>query len=359
MKKITVLDGLRGIAVLLVLHAHLPQIGSNRLAYYIKDSARFLYSGYIGVDIFFVLSGFLITRILIKDKKADDLSFKRFYLKRSLRIFPIYYLSIFLFGLFVSWKDLAPVAFYYSNYFFAVNLEPHAFRHTWSLSVEEHFYLIWPFIIYFFSLPQAKKIVLYLFPAISIASACFVTFTMSNEEAANFIYRGTNFRILSLAAGSYLAFIEKRLPTKTTTLFIVAATLMIALAVYERYPNGLIPVYLLQLPLFAGVSILIFLAIFSLESKTGLLRNIFTNPILTYIGSISYGIYLYHFPILYLMGITDKDVVAPVSITKGLLALFLCFFIPTISFYAIEKPILKYKDRIGKKRHAVLALTKA
>jgi hypothetical protein len=104
MKRILSLDALRGYAILLVLFQHFPMVINNRIIDFMSKIGFAINSGYLGVQIFFVLSGFLITRILIKEKKNNDVSFTRFYLKRMLRIFPIYYLSIIVFGILITWN---------------------------------------------------------------------------------------------------------------------------------------------------------------------------------------------------------------------------------------------------------------
>ena len=109
MKKIETLDGLRGFAVLMVVIHHLPPIDGGIFWKAVNAIPVYLKVGYFGVDIFFVLSGFLITKILIKDKQREDFSFKRFYLKRALRIFPIYFLTLLAVGFLFSWDGMLPV----------------------------------------------------------------------------------------------------------------------------------------------------------------------------------------------------------------------------------------------------------
>lgn len=145
------LNGLRAICVILVLifHSNIPFIGK--------------YMGWMGVDFFFVISGFLITGILM-DSKTKKNYFKNFYVRRFLRIFPIYYLvvislffSIFVFLFFTKKTyDLSsfPAYLLYLQNIYAVLHNGFYFPllgHTWSLAVEEQFYLFWPFIVFFFS----------------------------------------------------------------------------------------------------------------------------------------------------------------------------------------------------------------
>src|SRR5689334_16080977 len=102
MNRIPELDGLRGWAILLVLWGHFPFVQGVED---IRHIAMSLGTGHLGVTVFFVLSGFLITRILIAEKKADRFSMKRFYLKRTLRIFPIYYLTLLIVVIFITTRE--------------------------------------------------------------------------------------------------------------------------------------------------------------------------------------------------------------------------------------------------------------
>jgi peptidoglycan/LPS O-acetylase OafA/YrhL len=174
------LDGIRALAAFMVILTHWPNVFLS------------LKFGWIGVNIFFVLSGFLITRILISDKTQHlKLYLKKFYVKRSLRIFPLYYaflgigfLSFLIFTAIFpsllqieSWKsgyeatkqDYAWYLSYAYNikinlrYFFSWPDSSNTFfGHLWSLALEEQFYLIYPFIVYFASIKNLKKIVIAL-----------------------------------------------------------------------------------------------------------------------------------------------------------------------------------------------------
>jgi len=154
MKYIKQLDSLRAIAVILVIISHwIPATNViNRIP-----------NGAIGVDIFFVLSGFLISKILFDQRNNAELLnipkftlVKNFYVRRTLRIFPIYYLTIFVLLLFSKstgtniQSAFAYFLTYTSNfYFFKIQTWDGMVSHLWSLAVEEQFYLIWPWIILF------------------------------------------------------------------------------------------------------------------------------------------------------------------------------------------------------------------
>lgn len=349
MSKIGVLDGIRGLAALMVLWAHFPQVDGGLLMRYFQQASRLFYAGYLGVDIFFALSGFLITRILLHEKQSGTLSFSRFYLKRSLRIFPLYYLVILLVGLFVSWDNLGWSAAYLSNYYFSFDHAPNALRHTWSLCVEEHFYLFWPMVISFMSLRNSKIFIAYILPTLAIVSA-LVALTAS-DEGVMLVNKSTHIRILTLSFGSLLAFYEPALKTVGNTtirnLTILGLALLIALSSSHLYNNILLAT-LNRYIASAGLSIVFLTLMLSLtfSNKGQIFMRFFQYRLFTFFGKISYGVYLYHLPILYYFKVSHMDSLTPISTTMATFLLTLCIVIPVISFYAFEKPILAYKDRL-------------
>ena len=210
---IPALDGLRGIAILLVMFYHFTQT-------YIYYFSGILYKcfdiGWCGVDLFFVLSGFLITGILF-DAKNDPHYFRGFYMRRVLRIFPLYY--GFLFVLFVLvplehpfpslirqhiteqvwlWSYLTNFAYCFSPQYFIQKLH---LAHFWSLAVEEQFYLIWPAVILFLQPKTAIRV-----SAICIGAALFLRFVLIWDHVnAVTIFNLTPCRMDSLATGALCA----------------------------------------------------------------------------------------------------------------------------------------------------------
>ena len=350
MKKIETLDGLRGFAVLMVVIHHIPPIDGGIFWKAVNAIPVYLKVGYFGVDIFFVLSGFLITRILIKDKQREDFSFKRFYLKRALRIFPIYFLTLLAVGFLFSWDGMLPVAMYYSNYYFATNFAPNAMRHTWSLAVEEHFYLIWPLLIYLLPLSKAKKVILYGFPAFAILAAIVTSIAYDRGQADALMYMGTAYRILTLSLGASFAFIEKGLIGRSNRVILRlcgAAVSVFAISVLlDNY--GLfrtLPEQLKNLVFLTPVSCLIFLIAIGVEGKRNAINWLLTNRPVKFVGKISYGIYLYHYPIIFVFLMTGHpQAVAPHEL---ILPLLLSFVAAVASYYLVEKRLLKLKDNLG------------
>jgi peptidoglycan/LPS O-acetylase OafA/YrhL len=173
-KHIPALDGLRGVAILLVLFYHLFNVGIFK--------GWFNY-GWIGVDLFFVLSGFLITSILLKSKGKPDY-FKNFYLNRALRILPLYFGVLLIFAFIAPY--FTPTKWFVSDqvYFWTFtqgylilkgqNTDP--LFHLWSLAIEEQFYLVWPFIILILRPKQ-----LLLFSALMLVTTVTVRFIFHNH----------------------------------------------------------------------------------------------------------------------------------------------------------------------------------
>jgi len=199
--RLTQLDGLRGLAILGVLGNHFGQYNGN------------FQSGWLGVSLFFVLSGFLITRILINQKKLMEenhsgflYAFKTFYIRRAFRIFPLYYLvllTLFLFDL----NNARQLSFSLITYTFNFIVSGGNFsgpNHLWSLSVEEQFYLVWPAIVLLSPLPKLPYymgIVFLIAPLWRLA--CF--FLQTTREPMHF---STLACLDCLAAGSLLAWCE-------------------------------------------------------------------------------------------------------------------------------------------------------
>jgi peptidoglycan/LPS O-acetylase OafA/YrhL len=342
------LDSLRAIAVILVILSH----------WFSKDHFinRYSENGILGVTLFFVLSGFLITGILLKSKEKIATSdsaisvFKVFYIRRALRIFPVYYLLLFVLLL----LDLADISktfwwhFYYGSnvyyYFkgaFAGNLS-----HMWSLSVEEQFYLIWPTIILL--IPRGFLTPVFIVGIVTGISFRLLMITDTNEMG-RFLMPGS---LDSFCIGGLFAFgrehavgwYKKYLQSQQFFLFIAFILIFV---VHMPFFRGL-PVGLRQtMNLFfisVAFGILIDRATFSVEVP--ILKQLLNNKLLLYIGKISYGIYLFHNFIPYFFELKIRcipdELVMYIVQTLRLIVLLLA---STASWYLIEKPFLKMKNK--------------
>lgn len=272
-----------------------------------------------------------------------------------MRIFPIYYLSILVVGVLITWEYMGYVAIYLSNYFFSYNHDPNPMRHTWSLCVEEHFYLFWPLIIRFCSRETARRMITLGIPVFVLVGTT-ITFSFAEPQLAkDLIYRGTNYRILTLALGSSLAYYEPYLRGMTSKrVWALVAGLLACILFMRTYYKiealEQLPQAMLQLIILSLVSVGSVALIVRLNYASGKLRSLqrlFANPPILFVGKISYGVYLYHFPILFFLGITEEQNPQPIAAGTGFFALFMCFLVPTVSWYAIERPLSKLKDRLS------------
>ncbi|HXM65061.1 MAG TPA: acyltransferase [Terriglobales bacterium] len=289
-KKIPQLDAVRGIAVLLVLVHNTDKYPSHFL-HLISDD------GWMGVDLFFVLSGFLITGILLDTKQSDGY-FRNFYARRCLRIWPLYY-SVLLF-MFVIVPLLRPSeahavfearsspwwAFPIFLQNLLVPVPPMAtgpLGVTWSLAVEEQFYLVWPLVVRFCTEAQLRKITL----AVICLSPVLRLYLSAHQ--AN-IYSNTFCRLDGLMAGALLAIVIRSVSfspaqflTRAWIVFLVAVpvALTVETTLHARW-------IVFSLTALASVSF-IYLALFSPQRW---LHAVLTNRFLVYTGTISYGIYL-------------------------------------------------------------------
>jgi peptidoglycan/LPS O-acetylase OafA/YrhL len=315
-KHIPSLDGLRGLAILLVLMCHLSErftFGSQRLNA-VKNVA---FAGWTGVDLFFVLSGFLITGILL-DSKEDPHYFRNFYARRTLRIFPIYYVT--LLAIFVvlpgvmalihhapsrAWQTAQEQINWYAQtrqywgwyvtYFVDLLIALKGFvppGHFWTLAVEEHFYLIWPFLVYFLR-PRAL-----VFTSVGIIAGAFILraalVPFVNPVA---IYVLTPCRMDGLAFGALIALLIRtpegltRLRTAARWILPVAALIWLGLMLYLRgwwQYGGLAQTIGYTVTIFFYGSFLV-VAVSSTR-----ITSILSGRALRFFGKYSYGIYVFH-----------------------------------------------------------------
>jgi peptidoglycan/LPS O-acetylase OafA/YrhL len=350
--KIQVLDGLRGYAALLIVLSHMPRISNTELGKTMFDIIGSLKLSYLGVDLFFILSGFLITRIIIKEKLGNTFCLRSFYLKRALRIFPIYYLTIIACGFLFSWEGIGFLAIYAGNYYFSFNDSLHPLAHTWSLAVEEHYYLLWPLVIYFFTLKSIKKYTLPIILILVIGSITAAYYTLDQKVFDSMLYMGTQFRMLSLGLGSLLAFYEQKvnkINKKSAQWILLTGILSYILVIiaHEGVFSEIAPTRVLQLFLFSTCSLFFFVFVLLQENQKNSFNDFFNNKPIKFIGKISYGIYLYHYPVFFWWGITNSQIGSqPVSIADFIPALVFVFVLASSSYWLIEKPLINYKRKL-------------
>lgn len=349
------LNAIRAFAVFFVLVWHfIPRHSLNTLLGVLEQ--LLLPSGAFGVILFFVLSGFLITRLLLIAKESCDNKMqiiKNFIIRRALRIFPIYYILLgvlYLFKFNFSEGELPYLFSYTSNIFMFMNNMWSSLGHTWSLSIEEQFYLIWPWIIIF--TPNRYLIyVLLFFVFVGMLSSYLVarTYGVYFDSPINLL---TTSCFDAFGIGGVLAYLQLKnynaqlLRNFTFILFLLA----ICISLYWKL-CPLIQLHPHYLFFYRTISsILSFCVIYYVITlKKGYLQSfIFENSLLNTIGKISYGIYLYHYPLsqpindiiekLHIDFLLNAYIV---FIVKSIIVILISYF----SFEILEKRILKLKDK--------------
>ena len=339
---ISALDGLRGMSVLLILWHHLPDDLFGPLLSALKFAVR---PGYLGVDVFFVLSGFLITRILLFDRAAGK-SLGGFLKRRCVRIFPIYYLTLLVVGLWRPGEYLGWCATYLCNFFYAVNKSPSPMEHTWSLAVEEHFYLAWPFLVYALAPARLERWtrwgVLPLAVALAVATAALQP--LLPADADGFIYRITWYRVLSLALGGLTALHEARLREEPRRLLRAAIALgvpgLLVLPTVLLVDHQWIgPILLVGFALLSGS---ILLTTVWAHERGGVAKRLLELSGLRAVGRFSYGLYLFHVPVYFAFGVMGRPAGEHPGLLAAAAAVGVSFLLASTSYRFIERPLLSW-----------------
>jgi peptidoglycan/LPS O-acetylase OafA/YrhL len=334
------LDTFRAVSVLLVLGMHCRVIVPLR---------RYT-SGHLGLDIFFVLSGFLITTLLLREQDANGaISLKAFYIRRGFRILPVYFLALFAYFVLTHLFALPdirdrfmhglPYDLTLRNEYVPVAADV-AFGHSWSLSVEEKFYLIWP-ILYFILLPRLRALWL------ALALPVILYFVMPNPRlfmAYFAILCGCAIAVL-LHYGkdrqhTFVAAIRKVRPELPLILVIVTYLL-----VTRSYPTGT----LLQIPRGRILFDIVFAAFlpFLLLTRSWF-SPLFRSKALAFIGKRTYAMYLFHAIVLNVVEnhiIHSKSTLSFVSIV--LLAYALVFGVACVIYTTFEMPLIRIGHRVS------------
>lgn len=347
--RIPELDGLRGLAALAVMLAHVPISAFTQRIPFGRE-----YLGFASVDVFFALSGFLITRILLQEKR-DGAPLRYFLMRRFLRLLPAYYLVLAV----VWFTDHLPevwwAAVYLTNYYFAFDKSnPSPLGHTWSLCVEEHFYLVWPLVVYSLSRVWSLRVAMFVFIPLTIVSTVWLILKFREPETTwGPVYRWTTCRTASLAIGSIWAYYELWIRAHKNTALKLAAMIAIggvSVLVIRRVAISDDWRILAQVIMFSSFSGAAVLSVVATTRSTSPIPRLLRAKWLSFVGRISYGLYLYHAVIYHYFGLTG-DLDPTTARIRTLMAVVTTFAVAILSFAYFEGPILKLQNKFRQKKH--------
>lgn len=335
------IDGLRAVAVLAVLLFHLDK--------------KWLPGGFVGVDIFFVISGYLITSIIFLECKQQRFSLAEFYQRRVARIFPALYVVLFATIIIASWiysdQDFASAganmfatALSIANFklltqgnYFTLSPDAQPFLHTWSLSVEEQFYLIFPpflFVLYRY-FRQGRMLLGSIIVVLLLSFAACIYLTSLNPTWAFYLLPT---RAWELLAGCTLAAIAERsnrpLMPKVNDILTNIGIMVIGVTLLFIKDGNTFPGVWAALPVLGAVLVI--------GVNKG--ADSFTEKVLSlfpfvFIGKISYSLYLWHWPVF---SFVDYGLYQVDSLTRLVLKIALTFAISIMCYFLIEQPARRY-----------------
>jgi peptidoglycan/LPS O-acetylase OafA/YrhL len=340
------LDGIRAIAVLAVIAYHL--------------NFGWAPGGLLGVQVFFVLSGYLITDLLVSEhRRTGGIGLARFWVRRARRLFPALFVMMFvvvavatLFDrgqLSALRSDTLPGIFYMSNWwfifqhvsYFAKFGPPSPFGHLWSLAIEEQFYLLWPLVVLAgFRWVRTTRVRILITLGLAAASALEMAILYTPGGDPTRVYDGTDTRAFALLIGAALALVLPRnrrfgpiTPNARRMLNLVGGASLAGIFVMfwgtNQYQTFLYTGGMVLLSVLTALVIAI-----TVHPGAGLRRLLGVEP-LRWIGERSYGIYLWHYPIIVL----TTPLNAPANVWRGFLQTTATFLIAALSWRYIEQPI--------------------
>ncbi|MBD3109006.1 acetyltransferase [Bacillus sp. AGMB 02131] len=344
------LDGLRGLAVLAVIAYHLNFPWAS--------------GGLLGVTIFFVLSGYLITNLLVIEYENNNrINLKNFWIRRARRLLPAMFTVLVTV---TAWStlfarpflerlrdDFIPALLYYSNWwyifqdlsYFEAMSTPSLLTHFWSLAIEEQFYIIWPLLIAgAFLCHMSKKQMVKLTLLMALLSSLLMALFYSSTTDPSRVYYGTDTRAFSLLIGAALAFIwpsqklSKTIPASLRrSMDIIGAVcltaILVMMVVVNQYDGFLYRGGMLLASLLTAVLLAVLI---HPASKLGVFM---TFKPLTWVGERSYGIYLWHFPVILLT--SPQISTSETSLVTIAVQIALTLILSAISYKYIENPIRK------------------
>ncbi|WP_162803017.1 acyltransferase family protein [Ornithinimicrobium avium] len=328
------LDGLRGVAVVAVLLYHaFPQLAPN---------------GFAGVDVFFVLSGFLITSLLVRERERyGRVSLPNFYMRRILRLYPALLLTVGLvLGLQAGRGELreavpgaVAAVLYVSHVTIGLGIDSGFLSHTWTLSLEEHFYLFWPVVLLGLLAGRLRRSLAVI--ALLMLGLAILPGVLPGTVGAMY-WRG-----LPMLVGSCIALVLPRLPPSTVWWGRSGLVSLAVLTVILMTPVA-VPAVLMRGPFGIPTILSVVVIVGFVVARRSLGARFLSVVPLTWLGVRAYGLYLYHFPIV-LSPVVSKlmSVLGVEMLWLGnmLLALGITVVCAGASYRWVEAPFLRLKDR--------------
>lgn len=342
------IDGIRAYAVIAVIIFHLG----------------FLPNGYLGVDIFFVISGFLITSIIYKDLHIGNFSILKFYERRIRRIIPllIFITSVALvIGLILMLPDdlenLAQSAvasnfsannilmLITSSDYWATKNEYKPLMHTWSLGVEEQFYLLYPFLLLIVSKIRLRLVVHFLIVTSFLSLLLFLFY--GNPSSKFYLLQ---YRFFELSVGGLFAvFFYKRTISNTVSkyLFILSALVLLSCLIIPIFNNTLLVI------LTTFFSVVLLTTGGHIEENDFVVRGFFKNKLISYIGKISFSLYLWH---QLVFAFSRYAIFEEIDIKAAIILVLLTFVLSILTYHFIENPFRNNKFLSTKKVLAIIGV---
>ena len=336
--KITQIQGLRALAALLVTLFH----------------AKWVSGGFIGVDIFYVISGFLITGLLIREiERTGTINFKEFYARRFKRLLPTSFFVLAITAVF-SWllipatmrsslgRDIIAAGLYVSNYLFAwwqadyqnLDATPSPVIHYWSLAVEEQFYLLWPLLIllFFMVATKLKKRIALTVLVATVTALSFVFSIYQTETSPIWAFYSLPTRAWELGLGALLVLLP---PIKTKKLVGLLGFIFVIASAFIFNETTAFPGLNAVLPVLGTVML-----IATINSWPPFLNDVANSRLFQWLGEISYPLYLWHWPLLVL---PSTYFARPLAVYERIIAIFATIVLADLTHRFIEEPFRKKK----------------
>lgn len=337
------LQGLRAVAVLMVIAFHLGQVRG----------------GWLGVELFFVLSGFLITILLLAElSRSGAVSLPAFYARRAGRLAPALFATAAASTLFAvtTGTFAGPVArgavlsiFYIANWGAATGDDYGALQHTWSLNIEEQFYFLWPLLVIAAASRRGPSIVVWLATFGFLISTTIRTFLIHHSPEAWFdrVYYATDTRAAALmigaAAGAALFRSGGSLSNSIPVPVLLGSAALVSIGLLQMAAESEV-VWWLGVPIFdVAMSILLI----GIVGKKNTLTSMLSWRPLTYVGDISYGLYLWQGPVIFF-----ASYLLTATAPRMAVQIFVPFLLAIASYHLLEQPIRRrVNDRVAKRSH--------